>query len=74
MGSGPGISVSDVELDGTESEASALGATYMASVSYLAPFAENLRLGIELKYYHINKSNDNNIVLQVTFGWKFLEW
>jgi hypothetical protein len=46
----------------------------MASVAYLVPLSGNLRLGGELKWMRINKYEDDNLSLQVTFSYRFLEW
>ncbi len=74
VGFGSAISTATVESFGNTSNSSAFGSAFMASVAYLVPLSENLRLGGELKFMRINKYEDDNLSLQVTLSYRFLEW
>jgi len=74
LGIGSAISTATVESFGNTSNSSEFGSAFMASVAYLVPLSGNLRLGGELKFMRINKYEDNNLSLQITFAYRFLEW
>jgi hypothetical protein len=74
VGIGSAISTASVESFGNTSNSSEFGSAFMASVAYLVPLSENLRLGGELKFLRINKYEDDNLSLQVTLAYRFLEW
>jgi hypothetical protein len=74
LGIGSAISTATVQSFGNTSNSSEFGSAFMGSVAYLLPLSENLRLGGEIKYMRINKYEDDNISLQVTLAYKFLEW
>ena len=74
VGIGSAISTATVESFGNTSNSSEFGSAFMASVAYLVPLSGNLRLGGELKFIRINKYEDDNLSLQVTLAYRFLEW
>jgi len=73
-GMGSAISTATVESFGITSSSTEFGSAFMGSVAYLFPLSENLRLGGEIRFMRINKYEDNNLTLQVTLAYKFLEW
>jgi hypothetical protein len=74
LGIGSAISTASVESFGNTSNSSEFGSAFMASVAYLVPLSQHLRLGGELKFMRINKYEDDNLSLQATFSYCFLEW
>lgn len=74
VGTGPNFSRSHVESLGNTTSSSAFGASFMASVMYVVPVRQKLGIGGELKYLRTTTYNDNNIILSVTFAWRFADW
>ncbi|MBI2619242.1 MAG: hypothetical protein HYW57_04110 [Ignavibacteriales bacterium] len=47
---------------------------FSAALTYIRPIGEDWGVGAELKWYHIEKSKDDNVMLHVIFSYRFLEW
>jgi hypothetical protein len=74
VGTGPAISTSTAEALGNRATSTAGGSAYMASVLYLAPVGKKLGVGGELKFLRTTKYQDNNLSLQITLAYRFLDW
>ncbi|HMK37918.1 MAG TPA: hypothetical protein VK569_01170, partial [Bacteroidota bacterium] len=74
LGIGSALYTTTASSFGITASSTGFGSAFLASVAYLVPLSGNLRLGGELKFMRLNKYEDNNLSLQITFSYKFLEW
>jgi len=65
---------SRTESFGNTAKGFALSIGFTAGLSYLWPINEKWALGCELKWYHIEKTWDDNMMAYVLFSYRFLEW
>lgn len=47
---------------------------FSAALAYMWPMNEDWDIGCELKWYHIEKSRDDNAMIQVVASYRFFEW
>jgi hypothetical protein len=47
---------------------------FSATLSYMWPIDDDWSVGCEIKWYHIEKSMDDNGMIQVVVSYQFLEW
>ncbi len=65
---------STTESFGTKVTSTALSVGYALALTYLSPLDADWSIGGELKWYHMDKFSDDNIILQVMVSYRFLEW
>ena len=53
---------------------STLSVGFGVGLSYMAPLDTDWDIGGEIKWYHMDKFDDDNITLQVMVSFRFLEW
>ena len=73
-GIGPTFLYTFFESFGYETESKQISTSYMLAGIYTHQISDRIRLGGELKYYHINKIEDQTISLQIMFRYKLLDW
>jgi hypothetical protein len=74
IGFGPSISESVVESFGNRATSSEIGSSMMAGVNYIWPVSDNVGIGGEFKYLRVNKYENHDLLFNITFAWKFLEY
>jgi hypothetical protein len=65
---------STTEAFGTKVTSTVLSVGYAVALSYMSPLEGDWQIGGELKWYHMDRFSDNNIMLQVMVSYRFLEW
>lgn len=65
---------SNTESFGSRVTSSALSIGFAIGLSYMTPVKRDWGVGGEIKWYHMDKFDDDNIVLQVMVSFRFLEW
>jgi hypothetical protein len=73
-GSGGFLMYSNTESFGTQVTASAMSIGFMLGLSYMVPLEGDWGIGGELKWYHMDKFSDDNIMLHLMVSYRFLEW
>ncbi len=74
IGSTSYLLLSRTESFGSTATGSMLSIGFSAALSYIWPIGDDWGVGCELKWYHIEKSRDNNVMLYVMFSYRFLQW
>jgi hypothetical protein len=72
--SGGYLLYSNTESFGNTVSSSTLSTGFGFGLSYMTPLDEDWGIGGEIKWYHMSKFDDDNIMLQVMVSYNFLEW
>lgn len=59
---------------GSTTTGSMISVGFSGALAYMWPVNHDVQIGCEIKWYHIEKSNDDNILIQIVVGYRFLEW
>ena len=59
---------------GSSAYGTMLSIGFSAALSYMWSLNDDWNAGCELKWYHIEKSKDDNAMFEVVISYKFLEW
>lgn len=73
-GIGPTILYTSFESHGSKNESSQWSTSYIIGGNYTHEISDKIKLGGELKYYHINKIEDGTLTLQFIFVYNLLSW
>jgi len=68
------ILISQTESFGNSVTGVVLSIGFSAAFSYMKPIGNDWAIGGELKWYRIEKSGDDNVMLHLILSYRFLEW
>lgn len=74
IGSTSYLLFSDTKSFGNSTRGLMLSIGFSAALTYMWMIDDEWAVGAELKWYHVEKSRDDNVMLYVVFSYPLLEW
>jgi len=73
-GFGPSFIHTSFDAFGLQTKSTQMSTSYYVATRYDYPLNEELSLGGELRWYQIQKIEDNTLSLQITIGYHLFSW